>query len=536
MHGNGTAVNRVTTATTTRRSAERMTETPRGSRSLRGLLIATDVAAVSIAWTTTNFIHFGASNSNPLTLSRFGFVLLAVLVTTIMIGANKLYRARACSVRALELSTMFRACAVAAAVLTFVADRMRVDGLSIGRIVTGELLAFGFVMIGRSVYRARLRAARAAGRHAWRVVLVGTGDEAFDLHRLLGDNVELGYEVVGVVGDAEEANGRAFTVPYLGEVDDTVSLTRASGATGVIVAPSSVSFAELNTVVRGLLDEGMHVQMSGGLAGFASNRLRANPIGREAAFYLEQVSLTGWQANVKRAIDILLAGLILIPALPVMAVLALFVKLHDRGPVLFRQQRIGRDGAPFMMLKLRTMVVDAEAQLAKLMAHNERTGPLFKLKDDPRFTRLGRFMDATSLNELPQLFNVLRGEMSLVGPRPALAREVESFGDRLLMRHRVRPGITGLWQVEERDSPSFESYERCDVFYVENWSVGLDLAILAQTAGEVLRRSSRRETSSRADDGTRLIDIDATDRTSSADEISSPLTNATRPDAVRVAR
>ena len=143
------------------------------------------------------------------------------------------------------------------------------------------------------------------------------------------------------------------------------------------------------------------------------------------------------------------------------------------------------------MIKIRTMVMNAEAIQDALADDNRRHGPLFKIHNDPRFTRIGKFMDGTSINELPQLWNVLRGDMSLVGPRPALACEVATFSDRLLLRHQVRPGITGLWQVEGRDSASFATYERCDVFYVENWSTRLDLMILAQTTAHLLARAVR---------------------------------------------
>ena len=158
--------------------------------------------------------------------------------------------------------------------------------------------------------------------------------------------------------------------------------------------------------------------------------------------------------------------------------------------MLFRQRRVGRDGVEFEMLKFRSMCVDAEARLAALkLVGNDRTGPLFKLDGiDPRVTRIGRFLRASSLDELPQLLNVLRGDMSLVGPRPALAAEVAEFPADLNARHRVRPGITGLWQVEARDNPSFEAYRRLDLFYVENWSLVLDLVILLGTVEQVLAR------------------------------------------------
>jgi exopolysaccharide biosynthesis WecB/TagA/CpsF family protein len=158
---------------------------------------------------------------------------------------------------------------------------------------------------------------------------------------------------------------------------------------------------------------------------------------------------------------------------------------------LFRQRRIGKDGREFTVFKFRSMVVDAEARLAELVQHNERHGPLFKVDVDPRITRIGRFLRATSIDELPQLINVVRGEMTLVGPRPALADEVAQFDEELLRRLRVVPGVTGLWQVEARDNPSFDAYRSLDLFYVDNWSIGIDIAILVSTAAAVLARSVR---------------------------------------------
>jgi lipopolysaccharide/colanic/teichoic acid biosynthesis glycosyltransferase len=212
----------------------------------------------------------------------------------------------------------------------------------------------------------------------------------------------------------------------------------------------------------------------------------------EPIYYLKTGTLARWQQFTKRALDIVAAGTGLVVAAPVLGLAALAIKLQDRGPVFFRQERIGRDGTPFTILKLRTMVPDAERLLGDLRGANERTGPLFKLKTDPRRTRVGRVLEATSLDELPQLFNVLRGTMSLVGPRPPLASEFAQFDDELRHRQTVRPGITGLWQVEARDNPSFHAYRRLDLFYVENWSISLDLAIILATIGAVAMRWWRR--------------------------------------------
>jgi lipopolysaccharide/colanic/teichoic acid biosynthesis glycosyltransferase len=172
---------------------------------------------------------------------------------------------------------------------------------------------------------------------------------------------------------------------------------------------------------------------------------------------------------------------------------AVLIRLHDGGPVLFSQERVGRDGSRFLILKFRTMVPDAEDRWHEVYNRHEnvRGGPLFKAVNDPRITPLGRILRASSLDELPQLWNVLRGDMSLVGPRPALPSEVHAFAPEHLRRHFVRPGITGLWQVESRDSGSFEDVERHDLFYVENWSVALDLWLLVRTVAGLPPRTWR---------------------------------------------
>ena len=184
------------------------------------------------------------------------------------------------------------------------------------------------------------------------------------------------------------------------------------------------------------------------------------------------------------------AGLILVG--PVILITGLMVKATSPGPMFFTQDRVGRNGENFKMVKIRTMVVDAEDRLEELRAEaNERRGPLFKMDRDPRFTPVGRILDITSINELPQLWNVLKGDMSLVGPRPALPSEVANFDPELHSRNLVRPGITGLWQVEARDNPDFSAYRRLDLHYVENWSVTFDLVIMLQTAEAMLGRLFR---------------------------------------------
>lgn len=184
---------------------------------------------------------------------------------------------------------------------------------------------------------------------------------------------------------------------------------------------------------------------------------------------------------------------------PILIVAAIAIKINDGGPVLFTQRRAGRNCTPFTVYKLRTMVPDAEARLNEVLETlgNGRDNVLFKLDNDPRRTKVGRFLEATSLDELPQLFNVLNGSMSIVGPRPALPEEVAKFDDELMDRFNVPPGVTGLWQVEARDNPSFSAYRRLDLFYVENWNLLLDLVLMMETCSSVAARVLRRGKKSR---------------------------------------
>jgi exopolysaccharide biosynthesis polyprenyl glycosylphosphotransferase len=192
-------------------------------------------------------------------------------------------------------------------------------------------------------------------------------------------------------------------------------------------------------------------------------------------------TLEGGQRVAKRLFDIAVSGLLIVLFTPLMFILAMLIKADSRGPVLFKQERVGIEGAHFKMLKFRSMVVDAEERLADLAHRNEGNGVLFKLKNDPRVTRVGGFIRKFSLDELPQLFNIFGGSMSLVGPRPPLPREVEAYEQDVRRRLLVKPGLTGLWQVSGRSNLSWQDSVRLDLYYVENWSLAGDLVILLRT-------------------------------------------------------
>jgi exopolysaccharide biosynthesis polyprenyl glycosylphosphotransferase len=342
------------------------------------------------------------------------------------------------------------------------------------------------------------------------VVIIGTSDERQHLRNLVDKHPESGYQVRGYVGPPPANGNEEGGVPWLGELSDVVAALRTSNANGAFIASNGLPRSELNRVVRLLSKARAHIHLASGLRGVAHRRVVSHQLAEEPLLYLEQVSLSGWQMCLKRTLDLALGTVGLLLALPVLLVAGLAIKLYDGGPVLFRQKRVGRNGNLFTMLKLRTMQTDAEQRLSEVIALNQRKdGPLFKLANDPRVTPVGRLLRLTSIDELPQLINVLMGKMSLVGPRPALLDEVKLFNGELKSRHDVRPGITGLWQVEARDDPSFQAYEQWDTYYVDNWSVGFDLAIILSTVQQLLGRAARcivRQRSCEADGPTLVLD------------------------------
>ncbi len=348
------------------------------------------------------------------------------------------------------------------------------------------------VTIEREVARRIFLRLRSRGRMVRTVIIAGANPEGRDIAAMLQTEPWLGYEVVGFVDDQLTSDEPVPGVPLLGTMADIGGILQEFPNASVIVAASAVESAVTNRLARDLLDQGVHVELSSTLRDISSQRLTVRPLGRFPIVYVEPVTRGGWRAWAKRTFDVVGAVGGLIVASPIMLVVAIAVKLDSRGPVLFRQIRVGRDSEPFPVLKIRTMVQDAEARLAELREQNEADGPLFKMANDPRITRVGRFLRKTSLDEVPQLWNVLRGDMSLVGPRPALPHETEEWDTLLTQRLRVKPGITGMWQVSGRSDTSFEDYTRLDLYYVDNWSLATDLAILAKTVPVVVLRKGAR--------------------------------------------
>ncbi len=397
-----------------------------------------------------------------------------------------------------ELIAVWKACAAglaAALALAFVADSDMPDRwASAAAFTTGT-----FVMALTLLERRTVRWLRLRGRMRCRLLLVGAGGDVEPMIEMLAEHPECGIDVVGIAGPgvSDRADllvpwfsprAGAGTRPTNSGAADALSDVPELDVDGILLLPASVGAPTANACARAVRRVGGAVLVAGPVRGATASCLRPSTVAREPLWDYRDARLGPAQRFVKRTLDLGLGLVLSLVALPVMGIVSVAIMVRDGRPIFFRQVRVGRDGEPFTMFKFRTMVPDAEHRVIDLRCANERTGPLFKLTDDPRVTRVGRFLRTTSLDELPQLINVLGGAMSLVGPRPALPAEVATFDEALLDRHRVKPGITGLWQVESRDSPSFAAYRRLDLHYVENWSVGLDLELIARTIGSVATR------------------------------------------------
>lgn len=346
------------------------------------------------------------------------------------------------------------------------------------------------LLLVRLAARRGVNRARTRGHLRSQVLVVGSTGHVRGIVRTLNREVWLGYDVVGAIAPInDEHREEGAGVPILGDESQLLDLVRAQAPDIVLfTAGSSASAEEFRRVAWDLEGLEVGVIVVPAVSEISGDRIRMRPVAGLPLVHMDLPRARGALRRGKRLFDIVASALLLIALSPVLAVVALSVHLGDGGGVIFRQQRVGRTGEPFEFLKFRSMVIDAEARRAELeqIARDRGNDVLFKMSDDPRITRVGKFLRRYSLDELPQLWNVLRGDMSLVGPRPALPQEVTGYDLDAHRRLAVRPGITGLWQVSGRSDLSWDDTVRLDLFYVDNWSFVQDLLILVRTARAVL--------------------------------------------------
>jgi exopolysaccharide biosynthesis polyprenyl glycosylphosphotransferase len=353
-------------------------------------------------------------------------------------------------------------------------------------IAIGSATGLFLLLVSRHLWRRAIARRRRSGRLAIRTLIIGSNDEADQLTGLLETEPE-GHEVVGHVrtqatGVDDVPGARTFSVAELEQA------IRWHQAECLFVVLSAVTPSEIRWITRAARLCRVDLRLATSLSNICYPRLAVVPLGPETTLAFRPVPLRGWQPVAKRAMDLALSVVAITLGFPLFLLIALAVRLDSPGPVVYRQIRIGRDGKPFTIFKFRTMVVDAEHAAKDLEHLNVAVGALIQLRDDPRITRVGRFLRRWSLDELPQIVNVVKGELSLVGPRPALPSEVELYEDWQLERFEVKPGITGLWQVLRQGRMDFEEYIRLDLLYVENWRLGLDVYILLKTLPHLMFR------------------------------------------------
>jgi exopolysaccharide biosynthesis polyprenyl glycosylphosphotransferase len=342
------------------------------------------------------------------------------------------------------------------------------------------LAAFASV---RLLTRAVRRFVRQRGRNLRYLVVAGTGPDAARAAQEFSADPGLGMRLVGFLG---ESQGFTLPAPLLGAFTDLETLVRSHVIDEVLVAAPDASVAQTSAIVETCNLLGLRTHLYGGLLPGTWRNVDARQHGDEVVLSLTPYPHGAASLVMKRALDIAISAFALLAMAPLLLLIAALVKLTSKGPVFFVQWRIGLNGRRFRFPKFRSMVQDAEARLAEVMQHNEMDGPVFKMKRDPRITRLGAFLRRYSLDELPQLWCVLKGDMSLVGPRPLMPHEIDGHASWQRRRLSMRPGLTCLWQIGGRNAVDFDRWMRLDLQYIDSWSLGLDMRILLRTVPAVL--------------------------------------------------
>ena len=413
-----------------------------------------------------------------------------VLGWLLLLGLQKAYTLRMFGTGPDEFRAVALASLTTAGMVGMYCYLVKLD-LSRGFVLLTFAIGTPFLLAERYVFRKYLHHLRVHGRMLHRVVVVGGPTGISEIADVLERELYTGYRIVGACLPAGLPFDREkMPVPVLGDTAEVRHVCERIGADTVLVARGGYdSSRELRRIAWALEGSDVELVVVPSLTDVAGPRISMRPVAGLPLLHVEQPQAGEAGGFSKRAFDVVVASSLILLLWPLMVAVALAVKLHDRGPVFFRQSRVGRAGEVFDMLKFRSMVVDAERRLGQVARYNESDGILFKIRSDPRITPIGKWLRRYSIDELPQLFNVLRGEMSLVGPRPPLLAEVERYHDDVHRRLLVRPGLTGLWQVSGRSELSWKETVRLDLYYVDNWSMLSDLVIMAKTVRAVLGSS-----------------------------------------------
>jgi len=446
-----------------------------------------DLACAVVAGIVAIQARFVSEGSQPAAYLAFTFALPLLWAAAVAVAGG--YDSRFIGVGSDEFRRILNAAVSLTATVAIVSYALKLN-VARGYVALAMPSTALFDLLMRYWLRKHLHKMRDAGQCLRRVVVVGHAPAVAELAGMLRRSSYHGMSIVGACLAEASRLPRVADIPVFGGLDSVTAAVDMFGAdTVAVLACPEMNGSRLRELGWALEQTGTELCVASALLDVAGPRTTIRPIAGLPLLHVDQAELGGVKRLIKGVFDRLIGGVALLVLSPAFAVIALAIRADDRGPVFFRQKRVGKNGQTFWLWKFRTMVVDAEERRAQLAALNEAAGVLFKMRRDPRVTRVGRWLRRWSLDELPQLINVVIGEMSLVGPRPALPQETARYGDHMQRRLKVPPGITGLWQVSGRSDLPWEEAERLDVRYVENWSVALDLQILWKTCAAVFRGS-----------------------------------------------
>jgi exopolysaccharide biosynthesis polyprenyl glycosylphosphotransferase len=429
-------------------------------------------------------IRFGSPSYHPTAYLAITLTLPLIWLGVVTLAGG--YDPRFIGVGSDEFRRIFNAGATLTAAVAIVCFAIKFD-LARGYVAVALPTTIVTDLGARYTLRKRLHTRRRTGLCIQRVIAIGHADSIADLISELRRDSHHGLAVVGACLTERTGKVEINGVPVVGSLDDAGHAVKTLEAdTVAVLACPELNGARLRELAWELEERDTDVYVAPALLDVAGPRTTIRPIAGLPLLHVDHPELSGGKQLLKEAFDRTMAGAAIILLAPLFAAIGLIIRLGDGGPVFFKQTRVGKNGETFRVWKFRTMVVDAEKRKSVLTNRNEGNGMLFKIRKDPRITKAGLWLRRYSLDELPQLFNVILGDMSLVGPRPALPEETAKYGAHMQRRLAVKPGITGLWQVSGRSDLSVEDSVRLDVRYVENWSLLLDLQILWKTGWAVM--------------------------------------------------
>ncbi|UWX97966.1 sugar transferase [Arthrobacter zhaoxinii] len=464
------------------------------NRKYARIITAADALVVFAAALAGHLVWFGLAPA-PLKIGSFTttYLVVSAVVGCAWMLALHVYRSRDPRITGIGTDEYKRVINASVVLLGSLALATVVFQFDVSRGYFGLVFPTGVggLICSRWLLRQWLQAQRQRGRYLSKVVVLGRPrDVRYVVHQINAKS-RAAYQVVGVVltgKKREYLDVDGTRLPVVADERKVVDAAARLRVDAVIVAgPTKGGSRYVQELGWELEESSTQLILTTGLTNVAGPRIHSRPVEGLPLMHVELPQYAGGKHVLKRGLDIVLSGAALVALVPVFLLLAVLVRRDSPGPALFRQERVGRGGEVFEMLKFRSMVQTAEDDLAGLLDRNEGSGVLFKMQQDPRVTRVGRWMRKYSLDELPQLWNVFLGHMSLVGPRPPLPREVAQYGNRVHRRLYIKPGLTGMWQINGRSELNWKDGVRLDLYYVENWSLAGDLIILWRTV-QMLRR------------------------------------------------